>query len=174
MTAWLRSLKQSGSLEFYSPLRPAIKFITHGSPLIIAAVALYIYGRFFNKKIMEIGKTLAIGFVVSGVAVQAAKHLLGRARPRLGESTAFIGPTLDINYDSFPSGHTTTAFCLAYLMSRIFPKYTLLFYGFGILTAFDRLMGISHFPSDIIGGAVLGIGTGILITRKSTYSIDST
>lgn len=167
LTAWLRGLKQSGSLAFYSPLRPAIKFITHGAPLIAAAVGLYIYGRFFNKKIMETGRTLAIGFVISGGAVQILKHLLGRARPRLGESTVFIGPTLDINYDSFPSGHTTTAFCLAYLMARIYPKYTLLFYGFGILTAFDRLMGLSHFPSDIIGGAVLGIGTGVLINKQT-------
>lgn len=173
LTAWLRSLKQTGSLEFYSPLRPAVKFITHGAPLIIAAIGLYVYGKFFDKKIMGIGKTLAIGFAASGIAVQALKHLLGRARPRLGETTVFIGPTLDINYDSFPSGHTTTAFCLAYLLARTFPKYTLLFYGFAVLTAFDRLMGLSHFPSDIIGGAVLGIGTGVLIYRSSLMKSNS-
>lgn len=165
---WIRDAGTTKSRFFllYDSARPAVKFITHGTPLITAAVLLYIYGRFFARRLADIGMTLIAGFLSAGLGVQVVKHLLGRARPRLGDKTSFIGPSFDIDYDSFPSGHTSVAFCVAFILSGYFPKYRAVFYGFGILTAFDRLKGLSHFPSDLIGGALFGLLVGRIVMDK--------
>ncbi|MEW6213761.1 MAG: phosphatase PAP2 family protein [Nitrospirota bacterium] len=151
-----------------------IKIITHGTTMIITAFVLYICGRLLNQRIYEVGKSLIIGFVSSGIVVQILKHLIGRARPRLTDNLVFMGPSLKSGYDSFPSGHTAVVFCLAYILSQHFSKYRIVFYSFAILAAFSRILGLSHFFSDILAGAILGLIVGKMLSVKIFLSDKST
>lgn len=154
----------------YNAVLPFIKFITNGGTLIAGSVLLYLYGRYIKRGIglpERLGSALIAAYAFSGISVQVLKHLLGRARPRISDSILFVGPTLRTGYDSFPSGHTTVAFCLAYVMSSYLPSYRAAFFGFAFLTAVDRVKGLSHFPSDIMAGALLGLVTGIALKRLS-------
>src|SRR3954465_2053101 len=58
-----------------------------------------------------------------GIAVQALKNLIGRARPAMGlGDMTFIGPHFSPSgFDSFPSGHTTAMFALLALFCRFYP-----------------------------------------------------
>jgi undecaprenyl-diphosphatase len=62
---------------------------------------------------------------------------------------------------SMPSGHTQVAFSLATLLSAQLPAYGWLFYLAAALIGIYRVYVGSHFPSDVVAGALLGV----VITR---------
>ncbi len=60
---------------------------------------------------------------------------------------------------SFPSGHTITAFSLATVFARRYPKprwHVWAAYGLATLVGFSRVPLQSHFPSDVFAGGALG------------------
>ncbi|MGB9713085.1 MAG: phosphatase PAP2 family protein [Dissulfurimicrobium sp.] len=139
---------------------PVVNFIGYGLTLILSGLLLYIVGKFIDKKLYECGKVLFISLISAGIVVQIIKHIIGRARPRLTDNLVLIGPSIKSGYDSFPSGHTTLAFCFAYILSRYYPRYRSLFYGFAVLIGFERIEDTAHFPSDVLVGMVVGMLVG--------------
>lgn len=165
---WMRDFHK-GNFKIYPFLEsidPLINFISHGSTLIIIALILYVSGRYLNQKFYHAGRSMFIGFISSGILVQVLKHLIGRARPRITDDLLLSGPSLKGGYDSFPSGHTTVVFCLAYILSQHFPKYRFLFYIFAFMVGFERVKYLSHFPSDVLAGAIIGIAVGRLLSVR--------
>lgn len=152
--------------SFLESLDPFINFISHGATLIIIAFLLYVMGRYFHQRAYEVGRSMIIGFISSGIVAQIMKHLIGRARPRLTDNLVFIGPSLKSGYDSFPSGHTTVVFCLAYILSHHFPRYRVFFYICAVIVGFERVEDVSHFPSDVITGAIVGILVAKLLSVR--------
>jgi membrane-associated phospholipid phosphatase len=150
--------------HFSQDIDPFIGFIANGGTLIALALVLMAAGRFYRRKLYEPGKALFLGLISAGIAVQVIKHLAGRARPRLTFDTVFIGPNLKSGYDSFPSGHTTMAFCLACILSRQYPRYRVVYYLFAVIVGMYRIEGFNHFPSDVLAGAVLGTLAGGFFT----------
>ena len=60
---------------------------------------------------------------------------------------------------SFPSGHATSAFAAAGLLSEEDPLWPL-YYGIGVVVATSRVYVKIHHASDIIAGAALGAALG--------------
>ena len=94
-----------------------------------------------------------------------------RKRPVLYTSgAAAVAGDVD-NQRSFPSGHTSVAFAVAtsYLVlanREHLPHRTrnaILLYGGATSISALRLAGGSHFPTDVVAGAVLGTGIGWLV-----------
>jgi undecaprenyl-diphosphatase len=65
---------------------------------------------------------------------------------------------------SFPSGHTIFMFALATGVWRINKRFGWWLYALGLLIGAARVAGGVHYPSDIVGGIVLGIATSFVIT----------
>jgi membrane-associated phospholipid phosphatase len=141
-------------------VEPFVNFISNGATLIGAAFLLFLGGKYYQRRFYLPGKRLFWGLITSGIVAQIIKHLLGRARPRITHDTIFIGPSLKGSYDSFPSGHTTVAFCLAYMLSWYYPKHKGAFYAFAVLVGIDRIQGFNHFPADVLGGVIVGTLVG--------------
>lgn len=78
-------------------------------------------------------------------------------------------PNVELNggQTSFPSGHTTAAFCMYGLMALMTrsraPRLGLAWVGLAILVAFSRIFLVQHFLIDVLGGAVLGLFLSMLI-----------
>ena len=93
----------------------------------------------------------------SGLAAQLLKHLIGRARPRVGLTAFSFHPFSASNtFASFPSGHATSAFAavtaLGLMTSR--GRGPLLIVAMAV--AASRVILREHYPSDVLGGAALG------------------
>lgn len=103
-------------------------------------------------------------FALSGIAVQAAKHVFGRPRPLLSiYDVRLVGDPLFVH--SFPSGHTVTAFALMAALAATLPKLRWLFWILAALTGMSRIYLGLHFPLDVTCGAILGSLIGALSAR---------
>ena len=59
--------------------------------------------------------------------------------------------------NSFPSGHTTTAFAFAGVVAKEHPEYQLSAYGLAALVAFSRINDNAHYLHDVVMGASIGL-----------------
>ena len=65
---------------------------------------------------------------------------------------------------SFPSCHTGDSFASAVSIFRQLPgKYAVFLIVLASLIAFSRLYVGIHYPTDVLGGLVTGIGIGLLV-----------
>lgn len=111
----------------------------------------------------------------AGLTTNFIKLLTVRLRPRIvnlqqidGWDT-FLGPgkLFEVaKHDlSFPSGHTTTAFALAYIMTRYYPGGRPIFLLLAVCTGIGRVVVRAHYPSDIVMGAIVGWGFSMMVSR---------
>jgi membrane-associated phospholipid phosphatase len=145
-----------------------------GSHWLEASVIAYVAARgiawaFGSGAITDLVRTAALAFVVSlavGSAIlHSTKALLGRRRPRDELELGLYGwrPLgFDLQYDSFPSGHALTIFSVAVILSGALPWFTLLWFALAAYLALTRVLLNSHFPSDVL----IGAGLGLLTTRE--------
>jgi membrane-associated phospholipid phosphatase len=97
---------------------------------------------------------------VSSLVTEVLKYSIGRGRPFVGgEANAFHFSHFAGNpaYYSFPSGHATTAFALAFAVSVVWPKARLAMAAYALIIAATRLVLLAHHPSDVVAGAMVGI-----------------
>lgn len=91
----------------------------------------------------------AIGFATMTALVNAGKYSARQLRP--DHSTR----------NSFPSGHTATAFAAATMLHKEYgeasPWYSIAGYGAATITGISRILNNRHWISDVIAGAGIGI-----------------
>ena len=91
-----------------------------------------------------------------------------RVRPMyaLGTATPSYPWTFDLeNWSSFPSDNATYLFAIAACLFVVSRYAGIVFGLFGALVCVGRIYFGIHYPSDIAAGALLGLGTGYLVTR---------
>ena len=88
------------------------------------------------------------------------KWTVGRGRPFVGgkaDAFNFVPFTGTEAYFSFPSAHAVTAFALAFGIAAIWPRWWVAAFLYAVLIAASRLVLLAHHPSDVVGGALVGI-----------------
>lgn len=63
---------------------------------------------------------------------------------------------------AFPSGHAAFFFAIAAVVSRYYPKTSILFFLAALNLSATRVQAGLHWPSDVVGGAMVGIAVGFL------------
>lgn len=89
----------------------------------------------------------------------------------LKEITAKKRPEDSTQKNSFPSGHTSSAFQgAAFIQRRYGWKYGWMAYAAAAFTGYSRIEGLNdrHDFIDVAGGAVLGVASTYIFTRKRT------
>jgi undecaprenyl-diphosphatase len=104
-------------------------------------------------------------FAVVAIAVFAADGLAGIVKVAVGENRpAEPDPLVTIPHSrSFPSGHTATACAGAAVLSYLYPRGMPFFVLLAAAIAYSRLYVGVHFPLDVLGGAVIGLVTALLL-----------
>ncbi|MDZ7764895.1 MAG: phosphatase PAP2 family protein [Melioribacteraceae bacterium] len=89
------------------------------------------------------------------------KNWVGRIRPcnELPDVNILAGCTSSF---SFPSSHAVNNFAAAVFFSILYPRYKWAFFTVAFLLAISRPYAGVHYPSDIIGGALIGSLIGYL------------
>lgn len=110
------------------------------------------------------GLYMLLAHGLSGLVTQLIKHGLGRPRPRLMETVPWnVGFSLESGWDSFPSGHTSSSFSVATVLAFYFPGGRVLWFGLAGYVGLCRVVTGAHFPTDVLGGMLIGIGSGLVL-----------
>lgn len=90
------------------------------------------------------------------------KALTRRARPYIHcPDIQACAKTLD--QWSFPSGHTLHAVSFTVVLVRHFPEAGYVFWPYTVLVALSRVVLGLHYPSDVLAGAVIGVGVAAAV-----------
>lgn len=112
------------------------------------------------KKTRKIGIIMALALIINALLVNVwLKNMIARVRPYDAYNDIIRLIAIQKDY-SFPSGHTSASFacsCALWLaLEKPYKKYTCITWVIACLIAFSRLYLGVHYPSDIIGGAIVG------------------
>jgi undecaprenyl-diphosphatase len=99
--------------------------------------------------------------IAAAVANGPAKLLVRRRRPFLRSRPTLIRMPRST---SFPSGHSATAFAFATGACAELPILAPLLIPLACTVAYSRVHTGVHYPSDVLGGAAIGIGSGVLVS----------
>lgn len=135
-----------------------------GAMLIALSVGLMLAGWLSKQpRALEASWRTLLAHGLAAIVAQSMKHIIGRPRPRLihADNGFSWRPSFESGLDSFPSGHTTASFAVATVLAKLYPRLAAAAYGLASFVAFSRAIRGSHFPTDVMGGVVLGIMIGI-------------
>jgi membrane-associated phospholipid phosphatase len=141
----------SGSLDdFMTNLSEA----WNSENLILASLPVVFYGDRRAFLCLELAwKSL----VISESTVGLLKIATNRQRPN-GEKHSRAN-------SSFPSGHATSSFAVAYSVSRYYPRWSVPAFAAASLISYSRVYLDAHYPSDVIVGAGIGILSSYIAHR---------
>jgi undecaprenyl-diphosphatase len=141
------------------PLRNLFRFLAHSGDswfMIPVMGMVWLLGDGIWKWRMLV---MFLTMCITALVAVGLKRLIGRRRPE-GDWGLIYRST---DPHSFPSGHVARLVMLSLLSIQLGPWWlTVIFFLWAPLVALARVaMGV-HYPSDMLGGAILGILFGIL------------
>ena len=166
---------RNGTLKNQSKTLDRVSFVTEkfGDPQYAAMLSGVLYGSGLiigDNYLRQTGQMLAEAVLFNGLITTGAKMMFNRGRPFINEGSYEIELfefESDFEETSLPSGHTSTAFTVATVLSqRIDNAYaSIALYSMASLTAFQRIYSDKHWFSDTILGAALGTVIGLKVVK---------
>ncbi|MBN9300068.1 MAG: phosphatase PAP2 family protein [Filimonas sp.] len=136
-----------------------------------APVALLAYGLIKHDEKTKLNAYEAIGsLAISTAVMEGLKFSINRSRPAETYPND-VFPYKDEHGKSFPSGHTSLAFATATTLSLEYKKWYIVVpaYLWAGSVGYSRMYLGVHYPSDVLGGAIVGTGGAFLshwLTKK--------
>ena len=142
-------------------LMPKITALGSGGTIWLAAAGGLLCTKKYRKQGVLLLGGLAVGVLVGNVFL---KNIIARPRPCWLDPGVGMLVKVPTDY-SFPSGHTLSSVIGATILMKTDRRFGWAAIPLAVLIAFSRLYLYVHFPSDILGAAVLGILIGEVTFR---------
>jgi membrane-associated phospholipid phosphatase len=139
--------------------------VSAGVPIGVIGVGFLKQDSTIKNKGIVIGASLAIA---AGITT-GLKYSVKRERPFV--TYPAIDKVMNAGSPSFPSGHTSDAFATATSLSLAFPKWYIIAPSFvwAGSVGYSRMdLGV-HYPSDVLAGAAIGVGTSYLCYKANKW-----
>jgi membrane-associated phospholipid phosphatase len=176
-----RQIRQDSTFNGFTQ-NSAVGFETISSPgAYVIGGGLYLIGRVAKKPdLADFGWHGTEAVLIASGVTGVLKGTLGRARPFVSSDTnprdfRFGRGFSSSDRQSFPSGHTSTAFAAAAAVTsevrRLHPKalpiVAPVMYGGATLVGLSRMYHNKHWASDVALGAAVGTFSGLKVVRYS-------
>lgn len=137
-------------------------------PLAITAFLVFTYRKPWRQSILFIACFVLLACLCDQLSANIIKPYFERLRPT--HHPDFENFVVTVNgyrggRFGFVSAHAANGFGIATFTSLIFKyrRYTLVIFAWAILTAYSRIYLGVHFITDILGGIVVGVLSGLLM-----------
>lgn len=149
----------------------ALQQFGQGSSIIIVTAIVWLMDPPRRKRLAD----WFLALILVGIAVKAAKLLIGRPRPKFDDPWVFLGPYGQYPVDgvgirhaweigsgilsdlwSLPSSHTAYAVVMAAFVAILYPRLRILIFTLAAVVGFSRVLFRAHYPTDVVAGALLG------------------
>ncbi len=128
--------------------------------LVISFILLIFKFQGWKKKIwFSVFGALSV-ILARGILVELIRFFSFRPRPSL---ILELSPLIEKLSPSFPSGHASLFFALAVALWFFNKKWGLWFAGISFIMSLARISAGTHWPSDILGGVLVGMLASILV-----------
>jgi membrane-associated phospholipid phosphatase len=158
---WMRILTDFGKDEYV--------LAALGALLIAVAITAPALSGIRRSLLLGLGTRLQFLFcavLASTLISEVIKWGVGRGRPFVGGEgnvfhfSHFAGTP---QFSSFPSGHATCAFALAFAVSALWPQARIAMLVYAVVICATRLVLLAHHPSDVVAGALVGTIGAMLV-----------
>lgn len=124
-----------------------------------------------NDKLTQTAITTGATLGVNLILTTAIKYAVNRPRPTAAYPDRIINHGVWLTKHSFPSGHTSSAFAFATSLTLAFPEWYVAVpaYVWASSVAFSRMYFGVHYPSDVLGGIIVGAGSAYLTYRLKNW-----
>ena len=135
---------------------------------LVASIIFYLFFLFIYKNNRYAARSLFVflSLSITGIFNTLMKFIAGRHRPIDLFNPGYFGfDYFGLVYEltSFPSGHTQTAFTLATALTILFPRWGIPVFLMAGAVGISRIILTSHYLSDVIAGAGIGIIGSLII-----------
>ena len=121
---------------------------------------MYYHGKTYsNQESLRRSKLMFKTSLFSGMTTFFLKRAINQRRPNKGDR------------NSFPSGHTTTAFAFASVVSLEHKKWSIPAYLLASIVGFSRINDDAHYLHDVFMGATIGMAYGYALHKKSMENL---
>lgn len=130
--------------------------------LVVSGLGILLLKDFLRRASVEMALLSGFffaGIAVPGLAANLIKRLIGRGRPEVfdvGGALDFQNIINDVVYQSFPSGHATTAFAMCFVMSFLLTRLLPWMLAVAALIGLSRIVVGVHYPTDVFAGLLVG------------------
>jgi len=164
---WLLEIQRSLTSPAADAVMIAVSTLgNHGLIWIAVALALCLSPR-WRRAGLGMLTALLIAHLAGNVLL---KNLVARPRPYVAYPDLPLRiPRL--NEFSFPSGHTITAFAAVFSLPAALGTLKRALAVLAVVMGCSRLYLLMHYPSDVLGGALIGLLIGAGVARWPVFSV---
>lgn len=148
--------------DFLDEFMPKITSLGNGGVLWIGIAILLLMFKKTRQTGLVMAAAMLCCFVFGNLIL---KNVIARPRPYVVDPSIALLVRPSVEAGSFPSGHTMNAFSAAFVLTFRQER----FYGWAltvaILIAFSRIYLMMHFPTDVLGGMIIGYISADLCCR---------
>ena len=123
----------------------------YGMIWVLIAILLFCFQKYRRYGALMLVSLLAT-FLIGEIGL---KNLIMRERPFVADPTVQQLISLPSG-SSFPSGHTASSFTAAWILWKANRKIGAAGLALAVCIGFSRLYLFVHYPTDVLGGAILG------------------